>query len=319
MKIGVVLCTYNGERFLPDQLDSILAQERHPDEMLVQDDGSSDRTLAILDSYAAKAPFAFNVVRNQQNLGFVRNFEQAINRCDTDVIAVSDQDDYWRWDKLKKIEQIFASDERVGVLFSEAEIVDESLTPLGYGLLQGLHVSSVDLERIQSHDFLPPLLRRNLAPGATMALRSKVKQRMLPIPDGAYHDEWMTLVAAMFGELAFCAEPLIRYRQHGSNLLGIRRESFRSRVRKALRRIGYHEDLRRLKVIENLYEHACRLACPAGVLAEVEGKLEHLRMRTSLPSRRLARLKPVIFEFASGRYFKYSSWRGVVRDLLIPR
>src|SRR4051812_40446835 len=110
MKLGVALCTYNGERYLSEQLDSIFAQERLPDEVLVQDDGSSDRTLAILDAYAAKAPFTFKVVRNPQNLGFVRNFEHAIGRCSGDVIATSDQDDYWRPDKLKKIEHLFRSD-----------------------------------------------------------------------------------------------------------------------------------------------------------------------------------------------------------------
>src|SRR3954468_8418273 len=155
MKIGVVLCTYNGERYLAEQLDSIFAQERLPDELLVQDDGSSDGTLAILDSYAAKAPFTFNVVRNARNLGFVRNFEQAIRRCNTDVIATSDQDDYWRSDKLKKIEHMFRSDAHISVLFSEAEMVDDRLAPLGHGLLQALRVSNVDLDRVQRHVFLP--------------------------------------------------------------------------------------------------------------------------------------------------------------------
>jgi glycosyltransferase involved in cell wall biosynthesis len=319
MKLGVALCTYNGERYLSEQLDSIFAQERLPDEVLVQDDGSSDRTLAILDAYAAKAPFTFKVVRNPQNLGFVRNFEHAIGRCSGDVIATSDQDDYWRPDKLKKIEHLFRSDADMSVLFSEAQMVDDGLAPLGYGLLQALHVSDADLQGIRRYDFLPVLLRRNIAPGATMALRAEKVKRMMPIPEGAYHDEWIALVAAVFGELRFCGEPLIRYRQHAANQLGARPQNLLQRIRKALRPISYAEDLRRLKVIEQLCERTHALPVRSGVLADVKGKLEHLRMRTSLPSSRLTRLQPIIREIASGRYAKYSSWRGAVRDLVIPR
>jgi glycosyltransferase involved in cell wall biosynthesis len=319
MKIGIVLCTYNGERYLREQLDSILAQERLPDEVLVQDDGSSDRTLSILDSYAAKAPFAFNVVRNAQNLGFVRNFELAITRCSADVIAMSDQDDSWRSDKLKKMEQIFRSDTRISVLFSEAEMVDDRLAPLGHGVLQALRVSNADLARVRRHDFLPVLLRRNIAPGATMALRAERAAQMLPIPEGAYHDEWLTLVAASFNELGFCAEPLIRYRQHATNQLGARPANVLERIRKALRPISYKEDLRRLKVIENLHERAQALGCRPEARAEVKGKLDHMRMRTSLSPSRLHRAGPIVRELVSGRYLKYSSWRGAVRDLVISR
>lgn len=319
MKIGIALCTYNGERYLSEQLDSIFAQERVPDEVLVQDDGSSDRTLSILDSYAAKAPFAFNVVRNRQNLGFVRNFEQAIRRCNADVIATSDQDDYWRSDKLKKIEHIFRANARISVLFSEAQMVDSDLAPLGYGLLEALKVSSADLDRINRDNFLPVLLRRNIAPGATMAVRTDRLDRILPIPEGAYHDEWMTLVAATFCELDFCAEALIQYRQHESNQLGVRPENILNRIRKGLRPISYKEDLRRLNVMEHLYERVRALQGPPDVLVEVKGKLDHLQMRTSLPSTRIHRLRPIIRELASGRYAKYSSWRGAVRDLVISR
>ena len=115
MRIGVALCTYNGEKYLAEQLDSIFTQTRLPDEMLVQDDGSSDRTIAILDSYAAKAPFTFRVVRNPKNLGFVRNFETAIERCGADLIVTSDQDDSWRRDKLEVVANVFRSQPRIGV------------------------------------------------------------------------------------------------------------------------------------------------------------------------------------------------------------
>ena len=197
-------------------------------------------------------------------------------------------------------------------------MVDERLAPLGYRLLQALNVSEVDLERVRRNDFLSVLLRRNICSGATMAFRAERRPRMLPIAEGAYHDEWLALMAAAFGELAFCSEPLIRYRQHAANLLGARPESAVERIRKALHPKRRKEDLRRLKVLKQFHEQVFALGASAEVLGEVRGKLEHLRTRTSLPSARLDRLQPVIHELASGRYTKYSSWRGAVRDLFGP-
>jgi hypothetical protein len=139
---------------------------------------------------------------------------------------------------------------------------------------------------------------------------------MLPIPDGAYHDEWIALIAAAFDELGFCAEPLIRYRQHAANLLPARPAGALEKIRKALHPKSHKEDLRILKVVEQFDERVRALGCRAEVLGEVRDKLEHTQIRTSLSSGRLRRLQPIIRELASGRYSKYSSWRGAVRDLI---
>jgi glycosyltransferase involved in cell wall biosynthesis len=316
MQIAVVLCTYNGERFLHEQLASILAQSRRPDAMLAHDDGSSDRTISILKSYAVKAAFPVEIVVNRTNLGFARNFEKAIERAGADIIALSDQDDYWRPDKLQKIEQAFAADHDFTALFSEAEIVDEVLAPLGYGLMHALHITPLELARVRDRDFFPVLLRRNLAAGATMAFRANLKARVLPIPEGVYHDEWIALIAAAFNQLRYCPEPLIQYRQHGSNQLGARRWTITDRLR-SIYRGNPPEEIRRLKVIENLHERLRYIGASSAVLKEVDDKHKHLRVRTSLPVRKLARALPIFREFLSGRYSRYSSgWRGAIRDLI---
>lgn len=316
MRIGVVLCTYNGERYLQAQLDSILAQNRLPDEVLVQDDGSSDATVEILESWAAQAPFPVRILRNRANLGFVRNFEQAIVRCGADIIVPSDQDDYWRPDKLQRIDNVFAADDRLSVVFSDAEMVDETLKPLGYGLLHALNVTRGELRCVQKGDFLPIVLRRNVVAGATMALRGARKDRWLPIPDGAYHDEWITLIAAACGELGYCSDPLIQYRQHTANQLGARRGSVAERLRRTFLPMR-KEDLRRLEVMENLLARLTGVGSHADVVRQVQGELDHLRVRTSLPPGRLYRLTPILRELFSGRYSRYSSgWRRAVRDLV---
>src|SRR5437016_11017196 len=108
--IGVVLCTYNGARYVRAQVNSILDQTRKPDVLLAFDDGSQDCTIAELEACIPRASFPLRVVRNGTNLGYLRNFEQGILSCDADIIVLSDQDDWWRPDKLEKIEAAFERD-----------------------------------------------------------------------------------------------------------------------------------------------------------------------------------------------------------------
>lgn len=318
MKIGVALCTYNGERFLQEQLDSILAQTRRPDLLLIQDDGSRDRTLPILHAYASRTPFPVEIVRNSANVGFVRNFEQIILKCKAEIVVLCDQDDYWRHDKLELIEEFFASDEKASVVFSDAEMVDEDRIPLGYGLLEALSVSAMEAAFVRSGNFLPVLLRRNIAAGATIALRALRAQRSLPIPDGAYHDEWIVLLAAVFGELRYIPEPLIQYRQHARNLLGARRPRAAERMR-GLLQSRQIENRRRLRVMEGLLERLAVLGAPAISVSDIREKRDHLQVRISLPPQRLLRVHPIMRELSSGRYARYSSgMRTALRDLVSP-
>lgn len=98
--VAVVMCTYNGEKYLRQQLDSILAQTYPIQELIVQDDCSTDTTLAILQEYEAKVPF-MQVIENTHNLGFNLNFKTACMRATTDLIAISDQDDVWMPEKSR--------------------------------------------------------------------------------------------------------------------------------------------------------------------------------------------------------------------------
>src|SRR5688572_30528777 len=123
MKISVAMCTYNGADFLSDQLESIIAQSRPPDEIVVCDDGSTDETQTLLKQFAAASPVHVTLHFNEKNLGSVKNFEKAINLCTGDVIALSDQDDVWYADKLQLIENVFRAAPKAGLVFSDAEIV----------------------------------------------------------------------------------------------------------------------------------------------------------------------------------------------------
>src|SRR6202167_2057678 len=124
-RISVAMCTYNGERFLPQQLASMAKQTRLPDELVVCDDGSTDRTVAIVREFAASAPYPVRVFENERNLGFAANFERAIGLCEGDLIALSDQDDIWYPIRLERSEQEFAAHPEAGLVFSDGEIIDD--------------------------------------------------------------------------------------------------------------------------------------------------------------------------------------------------
>ena len=130
MKISVAMCTYNGARFVGEQLESIAAQTRPPDELVVCDDCSEDTTSQIVRDFATATPFPVQLVVNESIHGSTRNFEKAISLCSGDVIALSDQDDVWRNHKLATIERCFSEDARIGLVFSDAEVVDERLNTL---------------------------------------------------------------------------------------------------------------------------------------------------------------------------------------------
>src|SRR5574341_2231095 len=137
-RLSVAMCTYNGARFLSTQLESLARQERLPDELVVCDDLSTDATRQVVSAFAAEAPLPVRFVANETNLGSTKNFEKAIGLCSGELIALSDQDDVWDPRKLRLLEQRFTEEPDLGFVFSDAEMVDQDLRPLGYTLWQSV-------------------------------------------------------------------------------------------------------------------------------------------------------------------------------------
>ena len=133
---SVAMCTYNGARRLREQLRSIAAQSLLPAELVVADDGSTDSTCDIVADFANHAPFPVRFVRNSLNLGSTKNFEQVIELCSQEFIALSDQDDIWRSDKLARLAEVFASKPEIAGVFSDGRLIDDESKPIGRTLWQ---------------------------------------------------------------------------------------------------------------------------------------------------------------------------------------
>lgn len=314
MKISVAMCTYNGARYLLEQLESIAAQTRPPDELVVCDDHSADATGDIVASFAASAAFMVRLYVNDRNLGSTKNFERAIRLCEGDLIALADQDDVWFPEKLARLEDAFLRQPGVGLVFTDAEVVDEQLRPVGYTLWESVGFDHAHRRLVRTGRVLDVLLPGWTVTGATLAFRAGFKDLVLDIPTDLplIHDGWIALLIASVADVAFLEEPLIKYRRHVGQQIGAgeRRPVAAvgpGGVRDAMQRTNSYQELieigtqaqRRLMERGNLYKSDAALA---GLAA----RLTHLRMRAKLPESAALRIAGVIKEVLTGRYHRYS-------------
>ncbi len=163
--VSVAMCTYNGAKYIQEQLDSIAAQSRLPDELVVCDDRSSDNTIEIVKSFGSKVPFSVSLYLNEENLGIIKNFEKAISLCTGNIIALSDQDDVWKPNKIEKILTAFAENLGAGYVFSNAELVNESLMPLGSSLWESLGIEDNFLKEYSQDTQVRILLKQSVTWG----------------------------------------------------------------------------------------------------------------------------------------------------------
>jgi glycosyltransferase involved in cell wall biosynthesis len=325
MKVSVAMCTYNGEPYLAEQLASTAAQSRLPDELVVCDDASTDSTCEIIRQFASSAPFPVHLHVNEKNLGSTKNFERAIALCEGDAIVLSDQDDVWLPQKLERIEQYFTSEPNVGMVFSDAEVVDASLQPLGYGLWESVGFDEAHRALVRKGRVLDVLLPGWTVTGATMAFRSEFRNLLLDIPTdlAVIHDGWIALMIASVADVAFIEEPLIKYRQHARQQIG-------ARERKTINR-SPAEEVRRAIGVTNSYEEMISIGMRAKerlaghgttyqtdkAIAKLDDRLKHLRARANLAAGKLNRVRSVAEELLSQRYHRYSNgFRSAVKDLL---
>jgi glycosyltransferase involved in cell wall biosynthesis len=306
IRLSVAMCTYNGSQYLEEQLRSLERQTRPPDEVIVLDDRSTDTTAEVVAAFAGRAPFEVHLYVNRQNLGTTKNFEAAIRRCTGDVVALADQDDFWLPRKLDRIEQEFLSRPDIGCVFTDAEITDQHLEPLGYNLWHVTGFRRSEYSRLQQGDALAVLLRRNVATGATMAFRADLREMVLPIPGGWVHDEWIAVVSASLSKISAIDEMLIKYRQHSTNQIGAVKKTLAATVKRSLSSNLESEVTKNKDLLARL---ETRLGDRDGgsIPRRVQEKISHLQARMKLRKSLSAGLGDGVHELVLGRYGKYSN------------
>jgi Glycosyl transferase family 2 len=330
LQISVAMCTYNGAAFLQPQLDSIARQNRPPDELVICDDCSTDSTKEIVDKFAKHSSFPVRFHVNDRNLGSTRNFEQAISLCSGDVIALSDQDDVWSLEKLKRFEEIFTARPEVGMVFSDGEVVDDTLRSTPWSLWELIGFREAQQSLFNAGNGFEMLLTRNVVTGATMAFRSRFRKLATPFPtdlihDGwaIIHDGWLALMISATAPVVFVPELLIQYRQHAAQQMGLRsvlqadRDERKATFLETVRRHNsFDNELHYLQTIyDRLSAHAAAFPS-ARPLRKLRAQLTHLRRRALLPKSRVRRIPPILKEIVSCRYYLYSNGiRSATKDL----
>jgi glycosyltransferase involved in cell wall biosynthesis len=227
--VSIAMTSFNGARYIQEQLDSIVSQTIPPAEIIISDDCSTDNTREIVSSYTLKESRII-LLKNTQTLGFVKNFEKAISRCSEDYIALADQDDIWEPGKLEKLLANIGSS---ALIHSDASVIDSAGN--------NIHPSwSSFYKKNIGQPLLDHIMQKNTITGCTTLFTRDLASLLLPFPEEVpFHDWWLALVAYRNGGISYCAEPLVRYRLHSANAIGAGHTGL-SRTRQLQQNVRYY-------------------------------------------------------------------------------
>ncbi len=300
--VSVALCTFQGERFVSEQLASIARQTLPPAEVVVCDDGSTDGTIDAIERFAASAAFPVRVHVNPDRLGVAANFSRAISLCEGSVVALSDQDDVWLPAKLERQVAVLRDRPAVGAVFSDAELVDRSLRPLGRSLFEATGFSPRRQRRFRG-GALELLLSRPVVCGASLAFRSSFRDLVLPIPTTGLHDQWLAVLLSAVSRVEALPEPLLHYRQHGANQIGAPAARARSKLSRRRSKGVYGDEVGHFRAMAERLAAQEPTPSIRSAIELIERKTSHLEFRYGLARHRAI---PVLTELMRGRYHRYS-------------
>ena len=214
--VSIALCTYNGAEYLAEQLDTLVSQTYPFIEIIAVDDCSTDGTFAILENYASKYP-QFKIYRNEINLGFTANFERAVTLCNSELIALCDQDDVWHPQKIEL--QVEALKDNI-FIYHDSEFIHED------GISMDKKMS--DLINLYRGANPETFLFFNCVSGHSILMKKDLLKEALPLKKDYFHDWWLAYVATNIGKIDFIPQCLVKYRQHDkseTNILGLARST----------------------------------------------------------------------------------------------
>jgi glycosyltransferase involved in cell wall biosynthesis len=319
LAISVAMCTFNGARFLDAQLESLAAQDRQPDELIVCDDASSDNSCEIIREFARRAGFAVRLVVNDKNLGTTKNFEKAIEICQAPIIALADQDDVWYAHKLDRIERHFLASSFVVAVFSDADIIDEHSRALRQRLWRTNGFNRKEQIEFSNGGGFSVLIKHPVVTGATMAFRKQLLDVLMPIPATEIHDLWISFLLTALGRIELISEPLMQYRRHQSQQIGpgpVTAHEVMAQARNRGSHFYAQEILKFRQFHRRLQECGPRFPNRERAIQEIEGKIRHLEHRAQLSPTKIARIPEVLRESLKGHYSRYSGgWKSIAKDL----
>lgn len=326
-RISVAMATYNGARFVSQQLTSIANQTTPVDEIVVSDDGSRDETLALVGEFRGlHNDIEVRVLKHSSSsLGPARNFQRAIEACTGDVIILADQDDLWLPQRVERgIAALHDSDALLAV--SDTTLIDSNGKKLGRSTLGVLSADIVGDLAVSKDRNVRRLLRSNVFPGMSFLFRKELVDLALPIPARWLHDYWLLVVALSNSRVVIEPEPLVLYRQHDSNVVGMR-SAHQPQISRLLRKLLgsrrprtnetiVDQDAARWMGAYSRVARICGVDSRAHKLIMEKADFEVARCKRD----RSGILRPCLIasSLLRGDYSRYSRWGrvGAVRDLM---
>lgn len=228
IKISVAMTTYNGEKYIIKQIESILSQSKKVDEIIIVDDKSNDKTVEIIKKL--NCPL-IHIYQNQKNLGYIDNFYKAIALTKGDYVFLSDQDDIWEKDKVEKSLSVLQDSDTNMAVCTGFSLIDQLGNPI-------IDINNYQINRfiLKKHKYIEDItLKRlafgNIVQGCTCCLKRDVIDVYLEIHNKeVIHDYQLMLIAASMGNVKYLNEPLIKYRLHGNNAIGFSKKRHRLEV-----------------------------------------------------------------------------------------
>lgn len=312
MKISIALCTYNGAKYLEEQLKSLAEQTLKADEIIICDDNSSDNTVNIINRY--KDNLNIKLTLNKVNLGVTKNFEQAISLCSGDIVFLCDQDDVWHKDKIKIMSEKMI-EEKTGICCCDGMVCDENLKQIGaYTLWNTSGLSRIDLNRFSPYS----LINNYCFTGMALCFRKNFTKYFMPLSENAVHDEWIAFIISCFSKVSFVNQKLVFYRQHSGQQIGINSIKSLKEILKFLRAYKITAMEKETKKFEDLAFKLKNLEMGTNLIVAIENKVKHLKCRTD---RSRYRLFVLLKEFITGKYSRYSNngYKAFVKDLFASR
>lgn len=317
MRISIAMATYNGAKYLQEQLDSLLLQTHLPDELVICDDNSTDDTQAIIKRFAMHAPFQVKIFRNERNIGYTKNFSKAIERCTGDIIFMCDQDDLWDELKLEIIMKLYSESPDIMMICNDARISTEDMNDTGLSVIGQILSSGTKID-----DYF--------AMGCCTSFHRDLLSVILPVPSDVAYDSWIQKIGTYMQCKKYYRKCLQFYRRHGTNASA----SPHTRTTKLSRlellmdspnnnntSIGY---FREAMLMRSVQDRMAKFSPRAKRGIDTEELLKHLLQRQHATEKRarlieLPRLKryPAILRMMlNSEYRFFSGWKSVAKDLI---
>ena len=239
--VSIVLCSYNGEKYIATQLDSILRQSHPYFELVIVDDCSTDRTFEICKNYATKHP-QIRLYQNRNNIGLNRNFEKALQLAKGEYIAFSDQDDIWDTQKIEILLNHIHTTKAV-LVYGNSEMILEDGT--------STQTASTDHNVFVSGHNAKQLILYNTVSGHQMLFKKELLHHVLPLPDSFWYDWWIAYIAAGIDRIAFTEKKLVQYRIHKTSFVQSNKAKQGKRKQKIQQIITHLEALSESPIKEN--------------------------------------------------------------------